>query len=553
MSIPQNQSFGPAARPTDPYEDEVSLPIGAIVSHWWRKRATLAVLFLTGGIAALLLASGLYLLRPASYQSTLTLRLLFDGVEHGAYPNGERFNPADILATSVLEKVYAHNELKKFIPFEDFKHGLAITVYNPELNRLQRYFQDQLTARALTTVERQKIETEFQEKLASLKNAEFMLVANFGSRFEHWADSLVAKVLSDTINTWVEQSKVRGIFKFDMNIFSGNVLPANSVDDDYLIFVDRLRLSINRVKANVDDLIRIPGADLMRVGPQNVSLGELRASLDDALKYRIGTIDSCIIQYGFYRNKTLARAYLNDQMFRLQLTLDELNAQNKTLQDVQSSYAPKKNGVSYAGAGLTTETSPLSGGSMITQLSDTFIDRVMALSERSSEEAFRQNLANRMIAIQNKNAEVITERRLYLRQLEALGGEVVMKENAAETKQWMERQINDAHAQLKVTLADVQTFHTALSQRNLEPATVYTLTGPVRAESVSPLRVSTLAMLGLVLGASIIGTGLIIVTWRGLQAPAHLTTGAEPAQVQPQENRTKDVPAPHAAPLPEST
>ncbi len=550
MSLQQNQSN--SVNPVDAYEDEVSLPIGAIVKHWWHKRATLAVLFLTGGIAALLLASGLYVRRPASHQSVLTVRLLFDGVERGAYPNGERFNPADILATSILEKVYARNELEKFITFEDFKRGLAITAYNPALNRLQREFQDRLAARALSTVERQKIETEFQEKLAALKNAEFSLFASFGSRFERWPDLLTAKVLSDTVNTWVEQSRARGIFKFDLNIFSGNVLPANSVDEDYLVFVDRLRLSINRVQTNVDDLLKIPGADLMRVGPQNISLGELRAALEDALKYRIGTIDSCIIQYGLYRNQTLAKAYLNDQMFRLQLTLDELNAQTKTIQGVQATYASGRNSVSYGGAGQTPGTNALSGSSpMITQLSDTFIDRVMALSERSSEEAFRQSLANRLITIENKNTEVITERRLYQRQLEALNGEVAMTENAAEIKHWMERQLNEVLAQLKATLVDVQAFHVALSQSNLEPATVYAITGPVRTETVSPLRVSTIAILGFVLGAFIVGIGTVIITWRGLHAPER-TAAPEPIQAQPQETRAKKAPALHAIPLVET-
>lgn len=473
----------------------------------------------------MILAASLYLFRPVAHRSILSFRLLFTGVEQGTYPNGERFSPSDILSTSVLEKVYTRNELARFIKFDDFKNSLVIAANNPALNRLQREYQDRLAARALSAIERQKLENDFQEKAAALKNAEFTLIAGLDSRFERWPPTLIAKVLTDTINIWLEQFRAQGVFRFDLNIFSENILPVNSTDEDYLVFVDRVRLSIGRIRSNIDDLLKIPGAGLMRAGPSNTSLGELRAKLDDALKYRIGTIDSCIIQYGFYRNRDLAEAYLRDQMFRLQLATDELKAQARTIEAVQSSYAATRAGASSTRAGVaeSQNTTGIGNGPMITQLSDTFIDRVMELSERSSEVAFRQNLANRVIAIENKAAEIATERKLYERQLEALAGQPPMSVNSAATKQWMESQLAGLLVELKTALADLQVFHLELSQRNLEPATAYDLMGPVQQVTISTLSTGKIAVSASVLGMAIWGTGLLIVTVRGLRSGEHPT------------------------------
>ena len=515
MTNQPNPSPNNDSRRPNSDEDDISIPIGAIIKHWWSKRATFLVLFLTGGVAAILLAMSLYVLRPISHQSVLRFQLLFDGVEKGTYPNGTRFSPSDVLATSIVEKVYERNELARFVKFDDFKNGLVIMASNPELDRLQRAYADQLAARALTTVERQKIETEYAEKTAALKNSEFTLVTNFGSRFAKVPESLAAKAMKDALDCWAEQAKDRGIFKYDLNILSGNVLPANTTDDDYLIVLDRLRISITRIRANIEDLLKIPGADLLRVGPKNVSLGELRVVLDDMLTYRVGTIDSSIIQNAFYRNKTLSAGYLNEQIFRHKLSLDELNAQTKIIDDVQTNYKAERNGVSNANSAAAAISG--SGGPMITQLSDTFIDRVMALSERSSDVAFRQSLANRVIAIQNQGATITTEIKLYQRQLDALGEEIAVKSDRNESKQWVEKQLGDILGQLKEMFADVQTFNATLSRSNLEPSTLYNVIGPVRAQTVSSISVITIVVLSLLLGMSIVGVGTVVVTWRGLQ------------------------------------
>jgi hypothetical protein len=509
---------GPNSGELDSTDD--SLPIGAIIDVWWRKRASLAVLALAGALLAFLLAAGLYLGRPVSRPATLNFRLQFKGVEQGKYPNGDRFAPSDILATAVLDQVYAQDELARFIKFDDFKTGLAVMANNPALNALRRDYEDRLAARTITAADRQKLENEYQEKAAALQNTEFTISIDFGSRFRAWPATLAAKILPDIIDAWLELSRARGVFRFNASVFSENILPANTTDSSYLIYVDELRETIKRVQGNIDDLLEFPGARQMRGGAKLTSLAELRAQLDDVVKYRIGTVESVLMLFGFHQNKDLEVAYLRDQIFHSQLATEELSAQAKTIADVQGSYLAARSTTRPQGsaAGESDSALGMRNGTMITQLSDSFLDRMMSLSEKSSDVAFRQRLADRSIDIGNKIATIETSRTLFDRQLASLSGETDATPNAAEIKQWIDLQLDGTLAQLKSTLADLQVFQQELSQRNLDPGTAYQLMGPMLPMTITPLGVGKIAAYAFMLGAFVFGTGLIIVTWQGIRS-----------------------------------
>jgi hypothetical protein len=154
---------------------------------------------------------------------------------------------------------------------------------------------------------------------------------------------------------------------------------------------------------------------------------------------------------------------------------------------------------------------------MITQLSDTFLDRVMSLSEKSSDVAFRQNLANRLIDIENKATELATGRKLLERQQAALSSKSDVTRNAASVKQWVETQLDTTLNMLKAALADLKMFHQELSLRDLDPGTAYELMGPVLAITVSPLGTGNILLFAVVLFMTVVGIGLLIVTWSGVR------------------------------------
>ena len=128
--------------PSDSPESEIGL--FDILAVWWKNRARIFLFALAGGVAAAALFLVAFLLRPSHQAATLGVRLLFTGVENGQYPNGMRFSPQDIVATSVLQQVYNQNHLESFIKFDDFKSSFSVLENNEAIERLRREYEAQI-------------------------------------------------------------------------------------------------------------------------------------------------------------------------------------------------------------------------------------------------------------------------------------------------------------------------------------------------------------------------------------------------------------------------
>ena len=268
---------------------ESELKLSDILAVWWKTRVRIFLLALAGGVvaaAALLVA---FLLRPSQQVATVDVRLLFSGVDKGQYPNGTPFSAQDIVATSILQQVYEQNNLGKFIKFDDFKSSFSVLESNEATERLRREYGPKLDDRRLTSPERSKIEDEFQGKLKSSRTGEFRLVGLLGSGLTNWNRDLVGIVMNDILNTWVLDARGKGVFKFDLNVYSENIISdLETYQEDQLVFIDRLRVTISRIIQNIRALEEIPGARLLRVGDRKLSLGELDVALQDDLRFKIG-------------------------------------------------------------------------------------------------------------------------------------------------------------------------------------------------------------------------------------------------------------------------
>src|SRR5271157_3369584 len=97
---------------------EEGLNLSEILNTWWRSRARIVLLALTGLVAAAAVLLAVYVLRPSYQEARLTFRLLFAGVEKGQYPDGTAFSPADLVATPVLAAVYERNGLARYLTFD---------------------------------------------------------------------------------------------------------------------------------------------------------------------------------------------------------------------------------------------------------------------------------------------------------------------------------------------------------------------------------------------------------------------------------------------------
>ena len=509
-------------------DDEEGLDLFSIFRTWWVQRTRIVLLALAGGVvaaAALLVA---FLLRPSQQAATVDVRLLFSGVDKGQYPNGTPFSAQDIVATSVLQKVFEQNHLEKYLKFDEFKSSFSVLESNEMTERVRREYEAKLDDRKLISVERQKIEDEFQGKLKSSRTGEFRLVGLLGGGLASWNRDLLGIVMNGILNTWVEDARAKGVFKFDLNVYSENIVSdLERYEDDHLVFIDRLRVMIGRIVQNIQALEQIPGARLLRVGERKLSLGELEVALQDDLRFKIGVLHNAIYSNGFYRNRALAESYIDDQLFRLELDNKAGEARVKVIDDALASYAAGRQGTGAqrpeAGAGQagTTPTFSLGGGTMIPQLGESFLDRVINLSTQNSDVAFRQDLSKKTIDLGGDIVDNDRERKIYQRMKDALADPNIQgRQGRVEVLKWVEEQLHLLVPGLKETLHYVQLVNEEVSARLLQPATVYSVVQPMHIEKLTTISLFKMVAIVGFAWCVFVGAVLVLLAMKSRSRPA---------------------------------
>ena len=457
------------------------LDLGSLISVWWRQRVRISLHALAVLSVAVAVLGVVYTVLPHQQQSTVVFRLLFKGAEKGLYPNGTQFTPSDVVTTAVLEEVYQRNGLEKFCKFEDFKSAVVVINRNPDIQRLQREYAPKLEDRKLLVVERQKLEAEYYNRMQAIRNGEFTLMLQQDGALLKWPGTLAGKVIEDVLIVWLDQSRSRGVFKFDFNVYSANLLQEiTETNSDYILLLDRLRITISRVLGNLQSLGQIPGSQLVRVGDKQVSLGELEANLRDNLRFDMREINSMIYSFGLFREPVLTKAYLNEQLFRLEIEREELQSRNKGMQQVVVDYSAGRTGGQTSTSGSNTGST----SGLMPQLSDGFLDRILDLSGQSTDIFFRQDISRQIIGNEKGMFELESERQLYQRSLDALqkGGAFASPVNI---KVVVDTRIANLMGRLKSTLENISLLHVVLSTRNLQPSLAYTIVEPLQQERVS--------------------------------------------------------------------
>src|SRR5437868_6055336 len=147
----------------DDFASETSSPAHAIRALWSYQTAiavALASVALLYGIVAvvLLLAAG------SDRSTTLRFRLNFEGASEGRFPNRQRFSPADIVSTWVVNDVFQADELSRFTTPAAFARALAVVDSNNEYEAAWATYQARLTDPRLTPIDRERVLREWEAK-----------------------------------------------------------------------------------------------------------------------------------------------------------------------------------------------------------------------------------------------------------------------------------------------------------------------------------------------------------------------------------------------------
>jgi len=468
----------------------------------WRYRRVLAGAGAAGILACLLLVW----LTPSESYSSLKFRLLFDGAEKGEYPSGVRFSTNDVISRAVLDDAYRTFSLDPYGSMEEFQQAFYVAAKpSPEMQALDAEFTGKLAGK-LTAVERSQLEKEYLEKKAGLVNSvEWSLALLTSSGIGRRMPSQTReKVLQGVLNAWADDAATRkGALQYQIDVLSKNILPPEIIqDEDFFVAADMLRLKLDKIRKNIDQILLLPGAKTYRSASNgNMSLGEIRSNLDDLLRFRLVPLMHWIRAFGVSEKKDLTRLYIESGIENLTLDKKAASDRARVLEESLLAYSQeRRRSTSATGAAPPPRSSEVPA--MIPQFGDSFLDRIIELAGRNDDVKFRQQFAERMSQEALKEVEIDKDLSLYKDMLKALEGQSTSTRPASfgeSTSKTVKERLDKVYGDLVQYAERVEAIFNEIAGRNLNPRThIFSTWEPVTTQvvrSMSALRLAAYCVL----------------------------------------------------------
>ena len=481
----------------DSQGDVVSLKPLVRFLAMYRRVLGLAVVAALGLCIVVLLV--LMLILPAERTASLQVRLLFDGAAEGRYPNGTPFSPAEIVATPILSEVYRINDLQRFGRYEDFKESMTVLQASLEHELLAAAYTARLADTKLSSTDRARLEDEFRKRRAAIKDPLYTLTMRRSSRLKVMPVTLGEKVLNDTLAVWSEQAKaLKGAVRFNVPVVSRDNLNPKALERDFLIAVDDLRLQARRAVDIAEGLLLIPGAESLRSQKEGVSLSDVTFALADTLRTEIEPLVNLIQQSGLANDPVAMQRYVRGRVTELRLERDATRARIQTMQDALQGYMSTKGARTRDASAATGASGRQQGGesqTLIPQLSDTFLDRIVEMSTQTqaSDVAYRQDLAERLIR-EGVALSGVDRDTAYYEQLEKNARFGDASVTAAQSTAVKERLKTAAEA-VQLSVGRLITLYDELSEQRLNPGTnLYAVSTPFAVKTRYALSWTTVAL-----------------------------------------------------------
>ena len=498
----------------DVIADELSLT--PLLQALWGYRLTILLFMASIVVVFSFWAAGTYFSQPVERHANLGFRLLFNGANDGLYPNGSEFSTGDIIGSPVLAAVYDINGLERYLTYEQFRDALFVNTTGSGINMLDLEYQSKLAATGLTAVERDVLEAEYRQKHEALQVAQFSL--NFVVAEEKQLsipDVLSSKTLNDVLVEWAEQVATRGgVLGSDTSPPNVTMLNRETLAlEDYTVQIDFLRGEINRLAAAMDSIDELPGAGRLRIRERGLSLSDIRSSLEDLLRYRIEPTMTFILTNGIVRSPNLAATYFSSRRFQVELEQQEARGIRSALEGSLRVYNTGLGtpGLDVEGSGEASNFGSSSGGAgatMIPQLNDSFIDRVIRMAGREEDIGFRQDLIERIIEARRQEVRLDRELSYYDRVNGFFSGAVRASREGStgqdvvhpvsEQVGWVETRISEVFDGIVSARKQSVDFNTELSVQNLNAgSSLFVITNPFSAVTARGVTLQTLGSYGL--------------------------------------------------------
>lgn len=514
------------------HNDEIS--IGDLLNSLWRQRVPILACLAGGGVLGALILALMLAVVPSSEVTSLSFRLRFAGASEGTYPNGTPFQPADIVASSVVRPIYRRLDLEQYLPFEDLKSGLTVVESNEAMQAIRREFESKLANAKLTQAERQALEEEYAARRKAARTSEYRLQF-VSAKDSQLPPAVVQTLLPAILEGWAEEAqKVKGAWLYDVAIPGQGLVSENDLTtEDYLVVVDMLRLTLQRVDEGLKGLAKIPGANLARAPVDDgLSIIEARARLEDLLRFKIEPLFAQVYGQGIFRDRDGTTRYLEHRLFKLGLDARALDEKSKSIREVLDQL-----GGSVGPSVRDRGTGGSAGGSssvVIPQLGDGFMETLMEVGAKTADVEFRRELSEQIVELRSEMIDIELEQNLYqallkgfsevtdIVDLGALTGSDDSPEANAQrkTRERIERRFAEVTADSRFLIDQLQGLHRVISEQTLQPQHIYAVAAPAersRAHMVTLRLVAGVMAVCLILG----GVLAVLVAWLRESGPRH--------------------------------
>jgi hypothetical protein len=380
--------------------DEIDLR-ELFLAIWNTRKAVVVMLVLISCIywASIIVSK---MIIPSHQVFTKQVDFVFSGVEAGKYPSGTIFRLADILAPVIVRRVYDKQSIGDYdLSFEDFLGGFTVSSYSPKSEGILIKYKNQLATKGISAAESAQINSLLAEELARSERSS-AIIRFTSPQGASLPNELINTVMHDLPAEWSRfMINEKGVVKFAVPLYSEGIVDTELFKAlDHYIAYDLLIDKVNSIKRNISELQELPGSEVVIDNVTTLSLQDLEQALDDLSTYDIEAVWLPIRSLGVMKNPDLTKYYFENKMLDLQQTHTELKNKAAIAADAYDSYA--NNGAKNGG----NNDGNYSAGNVMPQLSGEFLDRLIKMGGKDSEQAFRQDLSKQRVDYANEAAEI---------------------------------------------------------------------------------------------------------------------------------------------------
>jgi len=481
-------------------------PEGAIsISHFthvlstYRQVILLAIACIL--LAYMIIAVAIYLFSPVQRLTSQPFRLDFEGAGKGEYPNRSKFNIADIINGPILARAWKDNHLGDFIGFGDFSRAVFVLESNPQYDLLAAEYQAKLGDSRISPIDRERLQKEFELKRQSIAKNEYSINLDRRGSGRSIPEPLARKMLLDILNSWADFAvNQQRVLAYQVSVLSPEIVKPSAMEqNDPVAALAVLRAKTNRVISNINKIEMLPGATLARTPDDRQSLEEVKIRIDDIMRFRLEPLLVVVLHNpGLMRDREGTVRFLESQLAYDQRQLEAMQRLADSARDAMAIYEQRGSTQEGTPGGST----PKQAGeqlnrneSVMPQLSDTFLDRLMSIAGRAGDAEYRQGLVD---IYRSSLAETIPLQQAVTYDNQVLGD---LRKPSAGTSTLDRAAV---HAQIEQTRSEVAQLISKMNELfqiisgNMTPSTqLFTLTGTASTRTLRSASVRRLGLYGL--------------------------------------------------------